>query len=228
MIRSCVWHLLTYTCPGTFNAFFLNKNGNKIRRNTFPTLFTLMCVLTRPYQHAGDMVAAISLTLKQCNRPDLATPAALVLQGLQELCRAEVPRLSPFVSLNSGIIIFLDHNFWIFSKVLVLKQIFLSQVVDIISAWRTVWPELSCHSQPEVVQAIAELLALVPQLTVKSEQYEVRRNVHVALCWEANRATQELHQVMFFSVVLSVNRTLTSCLYNLTVESHLYITVFGS
>uniref|UniRef100_A0A3B4FQ75 Focadhesin n=1 Tax=Pundamilia nyererei TaxID=303518 RepID=A0A3B4FQ75_9CICH len=38
----------------------------------------------------------------------------------------------------------------------------------------------SCHSQPEVVQAIAELLALVPQLTVKSEQYEVRRNVHVA------------------------------------------------
>uniref|UniRef100_A0A3P9C086 Focadhesin n=1 Tax=Maylandia zebra TaxID=106582 RepID=A0A3P9C086_9CICH len=94
----------------------------------------------RPYQHAGDMVAAISLTLKQCNRPDLVTPAALVLQGLQELCRAEV--------------------------------------VDIISAWRTVWPELSCHSQPEMVQAIAELLALVPQLTVKSEQYEVRRNVH--------------------------------------------------
>ncbi|CAI5677359.1 focadhesin [Oreochromis niloticus] len=90
------------------------------------------------------MVAAISLTLKQCNRPDLATPAALVLQGLQELCRAEV--------------------------------------VDIISAWRTVWPELSCHSQPGVVQAMAELLALVPQLTVKSEQYEVRRNVHVPLC----------------------------------------------
>ncbi|XP_005754207.1 focadhesin, partial [Pundamilia nyererei] len=56
-------------------------------------------------------------------------------------------------------------------------------VVDIISAWRTVWPELSCHSQPEVVQAIAELLALVPQLTVKSEQYEKLKEEVVSILW---------------------------------------------
>ncbi|XP_041840691.1 focadhesin isoform X2 [Melanotaenia boesemani] len=88
----------------------------------------------RPYQHGGDMLAAVSLTLKQCNRPDLATPAALALQGLQELCRAEV--------------------------------------VDIISTWKSLGPELSCDSRPLMVKAIAELLSLVPQLTVKSEQYE--------------------------------------------------------
>lgn len=36
------------------------------------------------------MLAAITLTLNQCTRADMATPAALALQGLQELCRAEV------------------------------------------------------------------------------------------------------------------------------------------
>ncbi|XP_066536485.1 focadhesin isoform X2 [Hoplias malabaricus] len=44
----------------------------------------------RPYQHGGDMLAAITDTLTQCSQKDQATPAALVLQGLQELCRAEV------------------------------------------------------------------------------------------------------------------------------------------
>uniref|UniRef100_A0A4W4GAP8 DUF3730 domain-containing protein n=1 Tax=Electrophorus electricus TaxID=8005 RepID=A0A4W4GAP8_ELEEL len=44
----------------------------------------------RPYQHGGDMLAAITATLAQCSRGDQATPAALALQGLQELCRAEV------------------------------------------------------------------------------------------------------------------------------------------
>lgn len=47
------------------------------------------------------------------------------------------------------------------------------QVVDIISTWRSLGPELSCDSRPLVVKAITELLALVPQLTVKSEEYEV-------------------------------------------------------
>lgn len=49
-----------------------------------------VCLCVRPYQHGGDMLAAITLTLNQCTKPDMATPAALALQGLQELCRAEV------------------------------------------------------------------------------------------------------------------------------------------
>lgn len=47
------------------------------------------------------------------------------------------------------------------------------QVVDIVSTWRSLGPELSCDSRPLMVKAIAELLALVPQLTVTSEEYEV-------------------------------------------------------
>uniref|UniRef100_A0AAR2IUI1 DUF3730 domain-containing protein n=1 Tax=Pygocentrus nattereri TaxID=42514 RepID=A0AAR2IUI1_PYGNA len=44
----------------------------------------------RPYQHGGDMLAAITDMLTQCSRKDQATPAALALQGLQELCKSEV------------------------------------------------------------------------------------------------------------------------------------------
>ncbi|XP_028988970.1 focadhesin isoform X2 [Betta splendens] len=100
----------------------------------------------RPYQHGGDMLAAITLTLKQCTRPDVAIPAALALQGLRGLCQAEV--------------------------------------VDIISTWRSVGPELSGDSRPLMVQAIAELLALVPQLTVKSEDYENLKEEVVAFLWK--------------------------------------------
>ncbi|XP_071334354.1 focadhesin [Trachinotus anak] len=99
----------------------------------------------RPYQHGGDMLAAITHTLNQCTRPDMATPAALALQGLQELCRAEV--------------------------------------VDIISTWRRLGPELSCDSRPLMVKVIAELLALVPQLTVKSEEYEKLKEGVVSFLW---------------------------------------------
>ncbi|KAM9335629.1 focadhesin [Symphorus nematophorus] len=99
----------------------------------------------RPYQHGGDMLAAITLTLNQCTRPDMATPAALALQGLQELCRAEV--------------------------------------VDIVSTWRSLGPELSCDSRPLMIKAIAELLALVPQLTVKAEEYEKLKEEVVSFLW---------------------------------------------
>lgn len=99
----------------------------------------------RPYQHGGDMLAAISLTLKQCIKPDLATPAALALQGLQELCRAEV--------------------------------------VDIVTTWRSLGPELSADSRPLMIKATSELLALAPQLLVKSEAYEKFKAEVVGLLW---------------------------------------------
>ncbi|KAM3857392.1 focadhesin [Diretmus argenteus] len=99
----------------------------------------------RPYQHGGDMVAAISYTLNQCSKPDLATPAALALQGLQELCKAEV--------------------------------------VDVISTWRTLGPKLSCDSRPMMIKAVAGLLALVPQLAVKSEEYEKLKEEVVSFLW---------------------------------------------
>ncbi|XP_044283518.1 focadhesin isoform X2 [Varanus komodoensis] len=44
----------------------------------------------RPYQHGADMLVAISQVLNECTKPDQATPAALVLQGLHALCQAEV------------------------------------------------------------------------------------------------------------------------------------------
>ncbi|KAM3938350.1 focadhesin [Leptodactylus fuscus] len=44
----------------------------------------------RPYQHGADMLAAITQVLNEYTKPDQATPAALVLQGLHALCQAEV------------------------------------------------------------------------------------------------------------------------------------------
>ncbi|XP_069818133.1 focadhesin [Dendropsophus ebraccatus] len=44
----------------------------------------------RPYQHGADMLAAITQVLNEYTKPDQATPAALVLQGLHALCHAEV------------------------------------------------------------------------------------------------------------------------------------------
>uniref|UniRef100_A0AAY4E126 Focadhesin n=1 Tax=Denticeps clupeoides TaxID=299321 RepID=A0AAY4E126_9TELE len=80
----------------------------------------------RPYQHGGDMLAAITNTITQCTRKDQATPAALALQGLQELCRAEVvdigstwKALSPMLSCDSrpivlkaiaGLLSLVPHN----------------------------------------------------------------------------------------------------------------------
>ncbi|CAM4516532.1 unnamed protein product [Leuciscus chuanchicus] len=99
----------------------------------------------RPYQHGGDMLAAIRDTLLQFSRKDQATPAALALQGLQELCRAEV--------------------------------------VDISSTWKALSPKLCCDTRPLVLKATAELLALVPALNIKTEEYEKFRNEAVSVLW---------------------------------------------
>jgi len=42
------------------------------------------------------MLAAASQVLNECTKPDQATPAALVLQGLHALCQAEVGFLTLF------------------------------------------------------------------------------------------------------------------------------------
>uniref|UniRef100_A0A8C9QX52 Focadhesin n=1 Tax=Scleropages formosus TaxID=113540 RepID=A0A8C9QX52_SCLFO len=99
----------------------------------------------RPYQHGGDMLAEITDTLAQCTAADQATPAALALHGLRELCQAEV--------------------------------------VDICSTWAALGPRLSCDSRPLVAKALAELLALVPKLSVKTEEYEKFKNQVVTILW---------------------------------------------
>lgn len=99
----------------------------------------------RPYQHGGDMLAAIRDTLLQFSRKDQATPVALALQALQELCRAEV--------------------------------------VDICSTWKALSPKLLSDTRPLVLKATAELLALVPDLNVKTEEYEKFGSEAVGVLW---------------------------------------------
>uniref|UniRef100_A0A8C3JAK8 Focadhesin n=1 Tax=Calidris pygmaea TaxID=425635 RepID=A0A8C3JAK8_9CHAR len=89
----------------------------------------------RPYQHGADMLAAISQVLNECSKPDQASPAAIVLQGLQALCEAEV--------------------------------------VCIRSTWNALSPKLSCDTRPLILKALNELFALVPSLTVNTNEYEV-------------------------------------------------------
>lgn len=43
------------------------------------------------------MLAAISQVLNECTKPDQASPAAIVLQGLRALCEAEVRLACPCV-----------------------------------------------------------------------------------------------------------------------------------
>ncbi|XP_056883084.1 focadhesin [Takifugu flavidus] len=99
----------------------------------------------RPYQHGGDMLAAITSMLNQCTSADMAVPAAVALHGLKELCSAEV--------------------------------------VDILSTWKSLGLQLRTDSRTPLVKATAEILALVPQLTVKTEEYEKLKEEVVSVLW---------------------------------------------
>ncbi|XP_067409252.1 focadhesin isoform X2 [Emydura macquarii macquarii] len=99
----------------------------------------------RPYQHGADMLAAISQILNECTKPDQATPAALVLQGLHALCQAEV--------------------------------------VCIRSTWNTLSPKLSCDTRPLILKTVNELFALVPLLTVNTNEYEKFKAQVVSFLW---------------------------------------------
>ncbi|NXJ99967.1 FOCAD protein, partial [Corythaixoides concolor] len=99
----------------------------------------------RPYQHGADMLAAISQVLHECTKPDQASPAAIVLQGLQALCEAEV--------------------------------------VCIRSTWNALSPKLSCDTRPLILKALNELFALVPSLTVNTNEYEKFKAQVISFLW---------------------------------------------
>ncbi|KAM6034685.1 focadhesin isoform 2-T3 [Chlamydotis macqueenii] len=99
----------------------------------------------RPYQHGADMLAAISQVLNECTKPDQASPAAIVLQGLHALCEAEV--------------------------------------VCIRSTWNALSPKLSCDSRPLILKSLNELFALVPSLTVNTNEYEKFKAQVISFLW---------------------------------------------
>nr|XP_009675312.1 PREDICTED: focadhesin [Struthio camelus australis] len=99
----------------------------------------------RPYQHGADMLAAISQVLNECTKPDQASPAAIVLQGLQALCEAEV--------------------------------------VCIRSTWNALSPKLSCDTRPLILKTLNELFALVPSLTVNTNEYEKFKAQVISFLW---------------------------------------------
>ncbi|XP_051498535.1 focadhesin [Apus apus] len=118
----------------------------------------------RPYQHGADMLAAISQVLNECTKPDQATPAAIVLQGLQALCEAEV--------------------------------------VCIRSTWNALSPKLSCDTRPLILKALNELFALVPSLTVNTNEYEKFKAQVISFLWNN---TQNKDHVVAISAYKSLS-----------------------
>ncbi|NWY51564.1 FOCAD protein, partial [Chionis minor] len=117
----------------------------------------------RPYQHGADMLAAISQVLNECTKPDQASPAAIVLQGLQALCEAEV--------------------------------------VCIRSTWNALSPKLSCDTRPLILKALNELFALVPSLTVNTNEYEKFKAQVISFLWNN---TQNKNAVVAISAYKSL------------------------
>lgn len=118
----------------------------------------------RPYQHGADMLAAISQVLNECTKPDQASPAAIVLQGLQALCEAEV------VCINS--------------------------------TWNALSPKLSCDTRPLILKALNELFALVPSLTVNTNEYEKFKAQVLSFLW---KNTQNKEAIVAISAYKSLS-----------------------
>ncbi|XP_073522237.1 focadhesin [Phyllobates terribilis] len=96
----------------------------------------------RPYQHGADMLAAITQVLDDYTKPDQATPAALVLQGLHALCQAEVvdirstwKALSPKLESDKRpLVLKVLHEFFSLVPALVVKtEDYEKFTVDILS-----------------------------------------------------------------------------------------------
>ncbi|XP_069633577.1 focadhesin [Haliaeetus albicilla] len=118
----------------------------------------------RPYQHGADMLAAICQVLNECTKPDQASPAAIVLQGLHALCEAEV--------------------------------------VCIRSTWNSLSPKLSCDTRPLILKALNELFALVPSLTVNTNEYEKFKAQVISFLW---KNTQNKDAVVAISAYKSLS-----------------------
>lgn len=86
------------------------------------------------------MLAAISQVLNECTKPDQASPAAIVLQGLQALCEAEVRSnwlISIFHVLLVDDVIFPSVEFFFFFPTnTAIKNSSLPALVDF--SWETV------------------------------------------------------------------------------------------
>uniref|UniRef100_A0A8C3JER1 Focadhesin n=1 Tax=Calidris pygmaea TaxID=425635 RepID=A0A8C3JER1_9CHAR len=125
----------------------------------------------RPYQHGADMLAAISQVLNECSKPDQASPAAIVLQGLQALCEAEV--------------------------------------VCIRSTWNALSPKLSCDTRPLILKALNELFALVPSLTVNTNEYEVCTTISAYK--SLSSFGSEEHTVLHLPEQVTIHQALILC-----------------
>ncbi|KAI4808283.1 hypothetical protein KUCAC02_000347, partial [Chaenocephalus aceratus] len=64
-----------------------------------------------------------------------------------------------------------------------LTALWKKQVVDFVSLWRTLGPQLSADPRPQMVRVVSEFLALVPQLSVKSEEYQKLKEEVVSFLW---------------------------------------------
>ncbi|CAH2293916.1 focadhesin isoform X1 [Pelobates cultripes] len=63
-----------------------------------------------------------------------------------------------------------------------------AEVVDIRSTWNALSPKLGCDTRPSVLRILHELFALIPSLTVSSEEYEKFKVQIVSILWSHTRS----------------------------------------